>query len=414
MKHLNRILILACGMAMLGTGCDKDDMDAIYDFGDRETSGKYKYVITATPAGTTGIADYLLSTDQLDQGAITTAGNGIEQDGSYRYYMTHKGRFFSLLYGQGNPGAVTTYRFDSAGAKLLKTSEFQTETVQAFTKVNDELLLIKIPRSGVETASFYRIDALKSQQIGSAAINIVQLAANGERAHFTWATQVGDKVYAPYMSIKGCCNDAFGTVYPDSTWIAVLSYPDLKVEKVIRDNRTSYIGNYFNDGLGVTENGDIYGFSSAVATNTNKVISTKPSAVVRILKGTTEFDKSYFFDVEEASGGYKIATQTYLGNNKFLLMMYGDKHANTGNRKMALVDVVEKSFGWIKGGPEDIQSSSAPYNNNTGTGDGELGYIGINTASGSWVYKIDVKTATAIRGLEVQGGKITAITKVEY
>jgi hypothetical protein len=255
---------------------------------------------------------------------------------------------------------------------------------------------------------------MRSRIVGRDSANIVRLAGNGERAHFTWATQVGEKVFAPYMSIKGCCGDAFGTAYPDSSWVAVYSYPALKLEKVIRDNRTSYIGAYFNNGLAVTENGNVYGFSPAAATNSGKVTTTKPSAIVRILKGTTEFDQSYFFNVEEISGGHHISSQAYLGGNKILLMMYETAKAVKGNLKLAVADVDKKTFTWITGLPAEVSSVSAPYNNNTISPDGKTGYVGLNTANGSWVYKIDIATAAATRGLTVEGGKITAITKVEY
>ncbi|WP_160714252.1 DUF4374 domain-containing protein [Chitinophaga solisilvae] len=413
MKKMNKILAaLAFGAIFLGS-CDKEDQMGTVDFVEYEPKGNIKYVITATPIGTTGIADYLLTADNLSGGMISTRGNGIEQDGSYRYYMTHKGRFFSLLYGQGNPGDVTTYRMQPNG-ELVKTKYFQTETVQAFTKINDELLLIKIPRSGQPNAMFFRIDALQSRMIDQKPVNIVDLAANGERAHFTWATQVGNKVFAPYMSIKGCCGDAFGTAYPDSSWVAVFSYPALELEKVIRDNRTSFIGNYFNNGLAVVENGDVYGFSPASAKLNSQLTTTRPSAMVRILKGTTEFDKSYFFNVEEKSGGHHISTQTYLGNNKFLLTMYGTPKSTSGYLRLALVDVVSQQFTWLKGAPEEINSVSAAYNNNTGTEDGKIGYVGVNTTSGSQVYKIDIQSGVASPGLKVDGGTITAITKMEY
>ncbi|ASZ14105.1 DUF4374 domain-containing protein [Chitinophaga pendula] len=412
MKHIYSRLFLALSLAVTFTSCDKDDPE---DGGFQQGGllGLSRYVIAATPVGTEGIADILLTTNDIEQGSITTIGNGVEQDGSYRYYTTHKGKFFSLLYGQGNPGAVTTYGLDRDG-QLRKISNFQTETVQVFSSVNDELLLIKVPRSGNENAVAIRIDAQNPGIISEKQINIVQLAGNGERAHFTGATQVGDKVFAPYRSIKGCCGDAFGTAYPDSSWIAVFSYPDLKLEKVIKDNRTSYIGDYFTSGLAVTENGDIYGYSPANAKNGRGYTSKNPSAFVRVLKGTTEFDKSYFFNVQEKSGGHHISSQTYLGNGKFLLMMYGMPNSFDGNGKLALVDVYQQSFTWVKGAPEEIRSATAPYNNNTAALDGKTAYIGLNTPGGSWVYKIDIATATASKGLEVKGGAITSIVRVDY
>src|SRR5690606_17782395 len=106
-----------------------------------------RFIIASTPIASDGVADYLLTADNLHQGTISTVGNGIEQDGTYRYYLTHNNRFFSMLYGQGNPGAVTTYELDQTG-QLTKISDFQSETVQAFAPVNDDILLMKIPRSG--------------------------------------------------------------------------------------------------------------------------------------------------------------------------------------------------------------------------------------------------------------------------
>ncbi len=420
-KVRNRILALLCCAAVF-SACDKNDPDPDGPSGGYKPLGKTTYVVAAS-SGAQGVADYLLTTEQIDAGVLSTVGQGIEQDGSYRYYVQHKYRFFSLLYGQGNPGAVTTYQLNANG-KLEKWSDFQTETVQVFAPVKDDLLLIKVPRSGTETALAIRINADSSKIVAENQINIVKLAGNGERAHFTWATQVGDKVFAPYMSIKGVAPDVFGTAYGDSTWIAVFSYPDydkknkvyppLQLEKVIKDNRTSFIGAYFNNGLQVVENGDVYGFSPATATSSGAPVSTKPSAFVRIKKGTTEFDQSYFFNVQEKSGGHKIAQQTYFGNGKFLLVMYGNvNHTVAAPRRLAIADVFNQTFTWVTGVPE-IVSVSAPYNNNTGDAGKSTGYIGINTAAGNYIYKINTANGTATQGMKVEGGNITSIVKVDY
>src|SRR5690606_1091723 len=83
-----------------------------------------RYIIASTPMASDGVADYLLTAEDLTQGTISTVGNGIEQDGTYRYYVTHNNRFFSMLYGQGNAGAVTTYELNPTG-HLTKVSDFQ-------------------------------------------------------------------------------------------------------------------------------------------------------------------------------------------------------------------------------------------------------------------------------------------------
>lgn len=400
------------GMGLFLGACAEDNTSEPTPTPDPTPGTTSRYVIASAPVGSQAVADYLLTTSDLTQGTISTKGQGIEQDGSYRYYLTHKGKFFSLLYGQGNPGAVTTYTLDDKGA-LQKTSDFQAETVQVFAPAGDDILTIKVPRSGNESASWFRINADQSRIVGEGQVNIVKLAGNGERAHFTWATQVGDKIFAPYMSIKGAQPDVFGTVKPDSSWIAVFSYPSMTYEKTIKDDRTSFIGSYFNNGLAVDEKGDVYGFSPASATNSGAATTTKPSAIVRIKKGTTEFDKTYLFNVQQKSGGYKISNQTYLGNGKILLYMYGNINTAAGAKKLAIADLYAETFTWVTGAPEVIASSSASYNNNTVSEDKKSVFVGINTEAGSSVYTIDIATAVAKQGLKVEGGAITSIVKVK-
>lgn len=408
-SYLQWFFVLGMGVFL---GACSDDDKTVDPGTDPVVVTESRYVVASTPVGSAGVADYLLTTSDLSQGTISTVGKGIEQDGSYRYYITHKNKFFSLLYGQGNPGAVTTYALDEKG-ELVKTSDFQSETVQVFATAGDDILIVKVPRSGNESSSWFRINADQSKIVAEGQENIVKLAGNGERAHFTGATQVGDKVFAPYMSIKGAAPDVFGTAYPDSSWIAVFSYPTMKLEKVIKDNRTSFIGSYFNNGLAVDENGDAYGFSPASASNSGAATSKKPSAFVRIKKGTTEFDQSYFFNVQEKSGGYHIANLTYLSKGKALLYMYGTVNTATGNKRLAIADLYNQTFTWVTGVPEAIASSSASYNNNTISADGKTVYVGINTDAGSWVYGVDIAAATAKQGLKVEGGAITAIVKVK-
>ncbi len=368
------------------------------------------YILTVTPAAATAQADYLLTANSLESGSVSTAKNGVEQDGTYRYYVTHNNKFFSLLYGQGNPGAVTTY--DIKDGKLNKLSNFQTETVQAFEPVNDDLLLFKVSRSlTAPLSNWYKVNT-NTLLIGSeGTTNTLELAGNGELAHFSWMKQVGDKVYAPYFSIV---DRNFGTKYPDSAWIAVFNYADMKLEKVIKDDRTSFIGRYATDGLAVLENGDVYGFSAAVATNGEAITSKKPSAITRIKAGTTEFDKSYLFDFEAASGGMNITNWKYIGNNTFIVhaTTKAEKGAYTAGSHIGIVNVVDKTFKAVSGLPE-VSAIKAMSTNNYSPKDGKTGFIGVNLTDGTaYVYKIDAATQTATKGLQVDGGAITSIQKL--
>lgn len=416
-KQSNYYFGFVLGAALL-TGCSSDDDATNPDQDGGNPTAESQYLITATPttAGSEGVADYILTTNDLTQGSVTTDGNGVEQDGSYRYYETHNNKFFSFLYGQGNPGAVTTYQLDGK-SKLQKLSDFQAETVQAFAPVNDDILMMKISRNTESPyAYWYQLDTETSRFTAEGQINTQELAdkENGEIAFISWITQVGNKVYLPYFTMKACCNDVWGTDYPDEANIAVYSYPEMKLETVIHDERSSFIGRYFTNGLSVDENGDAYAFSSAIATANGEINTTKPSSVTRIKAGTQEFDQDYLFDIEAASGGYYLTDHTYVGNGKVLGILLNEKTSSyaTGNR-FAVIDVHNQTFEWITGlpSPESILNVTNGMNTYVSEDKSNI-FVGITTESGSFIYNIDITSKTATQGVEVEGGQITAINKL--
>lgn len=408
-----RILFLASGILLTATSCKKEKTPG----GGDGTVGEGRYIVSVLPtaAGSEGVADYLLTATSLEEGMITTEGNGVEQDGTYRYYTTAGSKFFSMLYGQGNPGAVTVYELDDKG-KLQLLTNFQTETVQAFAAVNDDILMIKNSRSiDAPTSYWYQVSTQSLMITNSGQFDSKALANNGELAHFSWITQVGNKVFAPYFSIKASDAGGWSTDFPDSAWIAVYAYPDMQLEKVIKDNRTSSIGLYFIDGLAKTESGDVYAFSPAntikLTTDGQAFNGTKPSAITRINSGTTEFDQSYYFDVEAAANGYTISSWIYVGNNIVVASMSApaDKSQWGGASKLAVINLATKSFSWVSGLPAP-ESITFVTTTNYSPLDGKTAYIGITTNDAkSFVYQVDATTAVATKGLEVKGGEITAI-----
>jgi len=369
------------------------------------------YILAVTPAASTGVADYLLTANNLESGTITTAGNGVEQDGTYRYYVTSNNKFFSMLYGQGNPGAVTAYNIKDG--KLNKLTNFQSETVQAFAPVKDDILMFKISRNLTSpTSTWYKVNTNSLLITSEGAVNTLELNGNGELAHFSWLKQVGEKVYAPFF---GVIDRNFNTNYPDQASIAIFNYADMKVDKVIRDPRTSFIGRYFVDGLSLADNGDLYAFSSSVATTAGVLSSKKPSAVTRIKSGTTEFDQSYYFDVEAASGGMNITNWIHVGNNNYVVhsSTKTEKGAYVTGATIAIVNVIDKTFKPVTGMPAVADIKSLTTNNYTPK-DGKTAFIGVNLKDGtSYVYKIDASNLTATRGLKVDGGVITAIQNIK-
>jgi hypothetical protein len=413
---INKTLLALAFVGILSSCDKKSDREVI-----PENPGNY--IIAVTPTAIAGVADYLLTASRLDSGAVSIIGNGIEQDGTYRYYVTANNKFFSMLYGQGSPGAVTVYNVKDG--KLAKLNDFTSATVHAFAPVNDDILMVKVPRAiaaaGTPTVyNWYRVNTTSNVQVAEGTLDAIVPTGNGEIAHLSWIKQVGNKVFAPFFGITG---RNFFTKYPDQAGIAVFSYPEMKYEKTIKDTRTSFIGRYFTDGLGLVENGDVYAFSSSVATDDDpataavdaKLTSTKPSAITRIKGGTTEFDQSYFFNFEEVSKGYVITNWLYVGQNKFVANIEPKetKGPYVTGKSLAIVDVVNKTVTAVTGFA-DPKTISSITTTNYSPKDGRTAYIGVNLMDATtFIYKIDASNATAKKGLKVEGGLITAIQHLQ-
>ncbi|WP_449440654.1 DUF4374 domain-containing protein [Pedobacter steynii] len=131
--------------------------------------------------------------------------------------------------------------------------------------------------------------------------------------------------------------------------------------------------------------------------------------------GATEFDQSYFMNFEQASNGNVITNWLYIGGNKFIAHVEpkATRGAYKAGIRLAIVNVADKTVTPVTGLPE-VSTIVGLTTNNYTPKDGRYGYFGVNLLDGStWVYKVDANTATATKGLEVKGGKITAIQHLQ-
>lgn len=406
----SKLMLIAGGfLAILATGCSKDDNN---NQGPEPGTGtKEKYVIEASAIGGQMGPTYILTTDDISSGTISLTGNGVELP-DITSAIFQNNTLFSLVYGLSGQGPVTTYKLGPDG-NLVKGATVNLPTANVFGKIdNDAVITCAVPRElSSPMANFTILDAVNPQIKSTASLNAITLReGTGEMASFNALTKVGNKVFAPYMSIGGTGGTGgYGSKYLDSTWIAVLKYPELTLEKIIKDNRTSYIGAYFGMfGVDQLDNGDVYTFSPAPTG------STKHSAVLKIKNGTTEFDKSYFFDLENASGGHKLARSSHITGNLFLAEMYDETGKASGKVKLAIVDVVHAKLDWVSGSP-----AYSPGILNTPTyveKDGKSVVVPISETLNNFnLYIIDVNAKSAKKGAEIKGiGIFSAISKLTY
>ncbi len=399
--------------ALMFYSCSKDhDTPDKPDTSSVTPEAKSKYVIVAI-AGGSSKATYMVTADSVTGGSLSFIGNGTETDAIT--FLNLQNTLFGVEFGFTGQGPVTPYTLDSSGSTITAGTKINAVTAFSWATLGDSTMLLCYPglTKAAPVSTFTMISAINPRIIGSASINGVTLAGNGEVANFSSYTKIGSKVYAPYY-----CTPAIGskTQFPDSVWVAIFDYPAMTLNKVIRGNQSSYIGDFGHEGMFAVENGDLYGFSNALP-------SSKKSGAIRIKNGRDEIDNSYFFDVQTTTGGYKIIKTQYIGNNKFLAELtdeVGVTKTNvnlyTGKVNMYILDVAAQTATKVTG----LSSFKMP----------SLDLLSVYVEADKvtvhaifkqddddnlYVYNINANTATAHKGLQLEGASVAyAIDKLNY
>jgi len=397
-------------VSLFGAGCSKDDNPA--GNGDNNSGTKSKFVFVVYTDGSGGEAGrYIVPVTDVTKGILTTTGVGVETE-AYSF-IRQNNKLFGIVYAAQGP--TTPYKLDADGKLVQAGAAINTEFTGIYGTVNNDAYVGGSVNRSKESsvATLYRFDAVGSKVAGRNSVDLAKITGTDEMAVWNGLTQVGNKIYVPYSSTPGI--DGQNTKYVDSTWIAVFSYPELAFQKVIRDGRTGFIGNWFGmQGVQQVEDGDVYAWSTAGGSGSLK--STKHSAIIRIKKDTEVFDQGYFFDVEAATGS-KLARGEYIADGKFLMTLYTGNvtgGVSGGRVKLAIVDVYKKTVTYVTGVPEHAQMS---YNMKVYVeADKKTAYYVMKEDSGKfYLYVIDVASATGKQGLYFQGiNDVTSITKLTY
>jgi len=385
---------------------------------DEETStpsDSGKYVLAVRAAGSASeTTDYIVQQDTLSTGTISLNGRGIEQRG-FRFYSKAGNKLMSITYTDDNKVPVYT---QDENLRLKVAGQFSIPRLHMYSTIDDNTILaMNIPRNGTaELATFYKINVNTMSVAAPVTTNVFDLTnRNGEQAYFSSLVVRGDKLFAPFFQIK---NSSFASTHEDSAYVAIYSYPGLVLEKVIRDNRTGPIGVYAGDnGILKTENGDLYTISTT-AISSGYSIGTESSGILRINDGETEFDNSYFFNVQSVTGGYKLAHAAYLGNGKALAQIYsftnhvaGDKWSERSVR-LAVIDLYNETVDYISGVPLHTGGPSRLHH----IKDEETGklYVKINSPDeGLYIYEVDIVNKTGIKGTKIEGANVMGMFKMK-
>lgn len=355
--------------------------------------------------------EYIVTQDDLSQGSLSALGVGFEQLGWNFFYRVGKTLFVS---GYTN-FETKSYAVDENGDVSQLATFFFDQPLEIFGAVGDSTMLASDqPRDGTHTLrKLYTVDAASGFITDKITFSIhdVDTGTPGEGT-VGWATALtvrGNELYIPFHKLDD--QGFFTTPDADTAYIAIYDYPlstGATPKKIISDTRASNIGvNGSSTGLIEADNGDLYSLSNGSLSAGFSPASTKPSAILRIKNGESEFDQSYYFDIEAATGGGKLFWFDYVGNNKAIARIVINENGAYAwsafskdffTQRLVIIDLEAKTVTDVAGVPLHQKRYSSPVT----VIDGNV-YVSIETVDDAFVYLVDTATATATKGAEIVG-----------
>lgn len=447
--------LMAFSACALFTACsDDENKTPAPEDGDVKSA----YVIAGQVTGSTGTAAYLVTAESLDEGNVTTIGNGKETDYTSATTWVFFGNeyLYRLAYNYGSAGTTAAFYLDSNGNIQARAREYNILNFTTYG-IYDNKIITADASSATDTTDdegnfaygiHFSIIDVEAETTSTRTLITEDYLGNKERVMFSGLLQANGKIYtavvplglSPYgvaaggvlpgnedlvqtssggtgggMYTAGTLN---GTQYPDECWVAIFDDDSFTNPTLVHTDQLSWASGRMRSAyyqtIWAADNGDVYVFSPSYAKTQSdaRLQTTHNSGVMRIKAGTTEFDSSYpMFDIEAASGGNPVYRCWHITGDYFLLQMYtqGLNIQGSGTTRMAIFKGEDREFRYVTGLPDPdliASFSKTPYNEN-----GVCYTTVVTTADGAkpTVYKIDPITATATAGLTVEADEIGAV-----
>lgn len=480
MKHKILTLALAAIVSLTATSvltaCDDDDDDDATtsdttttdddSSADDETTVNTKYVIVTTVDD----ASYLVTAESLSDGTVSVSGNGLEVISGTYWVFKDLNYVFALIYNKGSDGTGASYYLDS-DASLAEKYSYTFGRITTYGTWGDYVVTASTS-SGSETLAdsdgnipyVFIFNYLNSND-GTYSIEDSQLAENylsdycyGERVSFAGIVEANDMVYTSVipmgMSAYGVANYPDGvlssdyqatadggsgsgaytagtvpyTQYPDQANVAIFTGSSFNETPIIAHTEKMgyacgrYRSQYYQT-IWAADNGDVYVFSPGYGRSTTdgddyKVVTgTLPSAVMRIKAGETDFDSSYYVNLEEIGTQHPVFRCWHATGNYFFLQLYADgvdgisagTSADVSEYVIFNADDPTTTIA-ISGLPDDASISGTPY------GEDGIMYLPVSVTTGDYpaFYAIDVTTGVATKGLTVECDELETAGKLSY
>lgn len=408
--------LLAALLSAALVGCGSDDNNSSSNNNDNTDETSTPLTLSFKDSGDAE-PEYLINEEDLSTGNISAQGTGTEQLGWNFYYPVGNTLFVSGY----QDFKTVSYQIDDNG-DLFELNTFLFDTPLETFGNNDDatLLATTLPRDGTHAdLTLYTVDASNGRATSKVTYNIEDdegaAAGDGSVAAPTALIVRGDKLFVSYHKWDDNQPTNYSSVDVNSAYVAVYDYPltdGANPIKIISDDRTSQIGvNGSSTNMIKLENGDIYTYSNGTVAAGFDPATTRPSGLLRIQDGTTDFDSEYFFDIEDAAGGTIFWMDKIGGTKALARILMPNAEADVipwsafgkdyFTQKLVLLDLEAKTVTDVSGVPLHQKRYSSPVE----VIDGKV-YLSIETADEANIYEYDVSTNTATKGAVLSGKTI--------
>ena len=451
--HWRAMAAIAIAIPILSSCSDNENPDS------GNGAGEGKFVLATSVTGSQGTSYVLLTAETLDEGTVSTVRNGLNNDGATQWVF-HQDYLYGLTYNQGNAGTTRSYYLGEDGQMKARGVEYSISRFSSYGTYNDNIITMSTGSGQQEYAdkdnnlpqtlliSYLNVkdQTMISNDTHSRAYIMEDFLSTGEYVTLSGAEQVGSKLYcgaipmglSPYGSafdngrfIRDGFEDLVkksdggsgsgsykkgelqGTQYPDECWVAIYSDETMTAPTLAYTNKIStpcgrFRSQYYQT-IWADSKGDIYVFSPSYSkTMTDpRQQTTLPAGVARIKAGSDKFDDSYYFNIEEQTGGKSFMRCWPAGGSYFLMVMYDRPLSETGfvATELAIFDAIGQKLTYVTGLPNDISSIGKTVY----TANGYV-YIPINTESDyPAIYKINPANGQAVKGLVVEASEVTGM-----
>ncbi|RZK58302.1 MAG: hypothetical protein EOO87_00585 [Pedobacter sp.] len=354
------------------------------------TEKNYGLVVSAgTPS-----ARYILNTNSLNEGTLTTAGNGAETNVGI---ITQKGEFFYGTNDAGNLVKFTSSNKVNTIVKEIPFTQISWAYYSSFFAWKDDKTLVLFSIKEALQFEYATLNVETMTVTASGNINIPLPTAG----YYYWGNSAvfnGNKLYLSYNKTDNKTNLPLNEVY-----LASMDFPNVSAVTVTKDTRFNQPAHYTLNAPGTfVDNGYAYFLNSPtiwIAGETGGSFS-----IYRVANGSTSIDANYQFELTDRTK--EEATDLfYIGNGKAIIKIFDKTQISTWQdydgkyiSEYYVLDVVNKTKTKLNI-PKSLPN---PYATNVLL-DGGVAYLAVTTAEGSFVYKYNLSSGSVTKGVKLDG-----------